>query len=206
MKYLKRVSSELEAIEGGHEEEELMLQGVRFAFRVHQVLHDWLQVDCVIGVVLMLRRPAPTGRCSLLADSTRTPCEHSRRSRRRRRCAPYSGRRGADTCGSRGPSPGPDRACGGHQCIIPHVRHPSLRQYDYFGLLLFVVKRASGGVTDEQHVLFFVILGYKSLFTFCLSLGQFLGCSINRVSRVTYALICWYLVLCFLQNIVCLAK
>ncbi|PUZ55565.1 hypothetical protein GQ55_5G222700 [Panicum hallii var. hallii] len=36
MKYLKRVSSELEAIEGGPEEEELMLQGVRFAFRVHQ--------------------------------------------------------------------------------------------------------------------------------------------------------------------------
>jgi len=37
MKYLKRVSSELELIEGGPEEEELMLQGVRFAFRVHQV-------------------------------------------------------------------------------------------------------------------------------------------------------------------------
>jgi hypothetical protein len=37
MKYLKRVSSELEAIEGGPEAEELMLQGVRFAFRVHQV-------------------------------------------------------------------------------------------------------------------------------------------------------------------------
>ncbi|KAL6615706.1 hypothetical protein ACP70R_037976 [Stipagrostis hirtigluma subsp. patula] len=36
MKYLKRVSSELEAIKGGPEEEELMLQGVRFAFRVHQ--------------------------------------------------------------------------------------------------------------------------------------------------------------------------
>ncbi|KAK3161434.1 hypothetical protein QOZ80_1BG0077040 [Eleusine coracana subsp. coracana] len=36
MKYLKRVSSELETIEGGPEEEELMLQGVRFAFRVHQ--------------------------------------------------------------------------------------------------------------------------------------------------------------------------
>jgi hypothetical protein len=39
------VSSELEAMEGGPEEEELMLQGVRFAFRVHQVLHDWLQVE-----------------------------------------------------------------------------------------------------------------------------------------------------------------
>jgi hypothetical protein len=37
MKYLKRVSSELEVIKGGPEEEELMLQGVRFAFRVHQV-------------------------------------------------------------------------------------------------------------------------------------------------------------------------
>ncbi|XP_062216760.1 protein INCREASED PETAL GROWTH ANISOTROPY 1-like [Phragmites australis] len=36
MKYLKRVSSELEAIKGGAEDEELMLQGVRFAFRVHQ--------------------------------------------------------------------------------------------------------------------------------------------------------------------------
>ncbi|XP_010925699.1 protein INCREASED PETAL GROWTH ANISOTROPY 1 isoform X2 [Elaeis guineensis] len=36
MKYMKRVSSELEAIAGGPEEEELMLQGVRFAFRVHQ--------------------------------------------------------------------------------------------------------------------------------------------------------------------------
>ncbi|KAF8726762.1 hypothetical protein HU200_019234 [Digitaria exilis] len=36
-KYLRRVSSELEAIQGGPDEEELMLQGVRFAFRVHQV-------------------------------------------------------------------------------------------------------------------------------------------------------------------------
>ena len=38
MKYMKRVSSELEANGGGSpEEEDLMLQGVRFAFRVHQV-------------------------------------------------------------------------------------------------------------------------------------------------------------------------
>ncbi|URE48639.1 chloroplast unusual positioning protein [Musa troglodytarum] len=36
MKYMKRVSSELENIAGSPEEEELMLQGVRFAFRVHQ--------------------------------------------------------------------------------------------------------------------------------------------------------------------------
>lgn len=35
MKYLKRVSAELEEV-SGLEEEELMLQGVRFAFRVHQ--------------------------------------------------------------------------------------------------------------------------------------------------------------------------
>lgn len=37
MKYMKRVSAELEAVDGGPEEEELIVQGVRFAFRVHQV-------------------------------------------------------------------------------------------------------------------------------------------------------------------------
>ncbi|KAG0499354.1 hypothetical protein HPP92_004045 [Vanilla planifolia] len=36
MKYMKRITSEIEAIAGGPEEEDLMLQGVRFAFRVHQ--------------------------------------------------------------------------------------------------------------------------------------------------------------------------
>lgn len=36
MKHLRRVSSELEAIQVGPDEEELVLQGVRFAFRVHQ--------------------------------------------------------------------------------------------------------------------------------------------------------------------------
>ncbi|PKA46043.1 Protein CHUP1, chloroplastic [Apostasia shenzhenica] len=36
MKYMRRVTSEIEAIAGGPEEEDLMLQGVRFAFRVHQ--------------------------------------------------------------------------------------------------------------------------------------------------------------------------
>ncbi|XP_042474290.1 protein CHUP1, chloroplastic-like [Zingiber officinale] len=36
MKYMKRVSTELEVIGGSSEEEELMLQCVRFAFRVHQ--------------------------------------------------------------------------------------------------------------------------------------------------------------------------
>ncbi|KAJ9136056.1 hypothetical protein P3X46_033170 [Hevea brasiliensis] len=36
MKYMKRVSAELETVGGGAEEEELIVQGVRFAFRVHQ--------------------------------------------------------------------------------------------------------------------------------------------------------------------------
>lgn len=38
MKYMKRIAAELEAMGGAQEDEELMLQGVRFAFRVHQVL------------------------------------------------------------------------------------------------------------------------------------------------------------------------
>lgn len=36
MKYMKRVSAELEAVGSGPEEEELIVQAVRFAFRVHQ--------------------------------------------------------------------------------------------------------------------------------------------------------------------------
>ncbi|GLT73567.1 hypothetical protein SLA2020_454160 [Shorea laevis] len=36
MKYMKRVSAELETVGGGPEEEELIVQCVRFAFRVHQ--------------------------------------------------------------------------------------------------------------------------------------------------------------------------
>ncbi|XP_048438256.1 protein CHUP1, chloroplastic isoform X2 [Pyrus x bretschneideri] len=36
MKYMKRVSAELEIVGGVPEEEELIVQGVRFAFRVHQ--------------------------------------------------------------------------------------------------------------------------------------------------------------------------
>lgn len=38
MKYMKRVSAALETVGGGPEEEELIVQGVRFAFRVHQVI------------------------------------------------------------------------------------------------------------------------------------------------------------------------
>lgn len=37
MKYMRRVSAELEAVGGGPEDEELIVRGVRFAFRVHQV-------------------------------------------------------------------------------------------------------------------------------------------------------------------------
>ncbi|KAB1222045.1 Protein CHUP1, chloroplastic [Morella rubra] len=36
MKYMKRVSAELETVSGGPEEEDLIVQCVRFAFRVHQ--------------------------------------------------------------------------------------------------------------------------------------------------------------------------
>ncbi|KAI3456175.1 hypothetical protein Pfo_012838 [Paulownia fortunei] len=36
MKYMKRVSAELEMVGGGPEEEELIVHGVKFAFRVHQ--------------------------------------------------------------------------------------------------------------------------------------------------------------------------
>ncbi|KAH6829148.1 Tetratricopeptide repeat superfamily protein [Perilla frutescens var. hirtella] len=36
VKYMKRVSAELEMVGGGPEEEELIVQGVKFAFRVHQ--------------------------------------------------------------------------------------------------------------------------------------------------------------------------
>ncbi|XP_057764393.1 protein CHUP1, chloroplastic-like [Salvia miltiorrhiza] len=36
VKYMKRVSGELEMVGGGPEEEELIVQGVKFAFRVHQ--------------------------------------------------------------------------------------------------------------------------------------------------------------------------
>ncbi|KAL8460642.1 hypothetical protein ACS0TY_032237 [Phlomoides rotata] len=36
VKYMKRVSGELEIVSGGAEEEELIVQGVKFAFRVHQ--------------------------------------------------------------------------------------------------------------------------------------------------------------------------
>jgi len=43
MKYMKRVSGELETSGGGGpEEEELIVQGVRFAFRVHQVNHTYM--------------------------------------------------------------------------------------------------------------------------------------------------------------------
>lgn len=52
MKYMKRVSAELETGGGGPEEEELIVQGVRFAFRVHQVKlfsqHVWYENDILL--------------------------------------------------------------------------------------------------------------------------------------------------------------
>lgn len=64
MKYMRRVSAELENVDGGPEEEELIVQGVRFAFRVHQVnaffrtclisLHCTLIVRVDYGLLLML--------------------------------------------------------------------------------------------------------------------------------------------------------
>jgi hypothetical protein len=51
MKYLRRVSSELEAIQGSPDEEELMLQGVRFAFRVHQVTTTLAHVQQYVQLI-----------------------------------------------------------------------------------------------------------------------------------------------------------
>lgn len=56
MKYMKRVCSELEMMAGSPEEEELMLQGVRFAFRVHQVL-------AAVVRYIRLARTTPLTRC-----------------------------------------------------------------------------------------------------------------------------------------------
>lgn len=39
-KHMKRVSAELEMVGGGPEEEDLIVQGVTFAYRVHQVLKN----------------------------------------------------------------------------------------------------------------------------------------------------------------------
>lgn len=59
MKYMKRVSAELENVGGGAEEEELIIQGVRFAFRVHQVaeitsLSSFLTDRCFLSLRLSL--------------------------------------------------------------------------------------------------------------------------------------------------------
>jgi hypothetical protein len=140
MKYLKRVSSELEAIEGGPEAEELMLQGVRFAFRVHQVrtflvvkkIESKLKKPCFrpISRVVLNALYVLVASCSLLVGSTWTPCEPSRSSRRRRPCAGCSDRRRAGTCGgSRGSSPGPDDRAfmREDQAVYHSIRHSSLR-------------------------------------------------------------------------------
>lgn len=54
MKYMKRVSAELETVGGGPEEEELIVQGVRFAFRVHQVI-SFFPVPIYLQQFLVLR-------------------------------------------------------------------------------------------------------------------------------------------------------
>lgn len=61
MKYMKRVSAELGMVAGGPEEEELIVQGVKFAFRVHQV-NNFGRVSfyqctfiMIISIYLMLR-------------------------------------------------------------------------------------------------------------------------------------------------------
>lgn len=54
MKYMKRVSAELETVGGGPEEEELIVQGVRFAFRVHQV-KSFFPVSIYLQQFLVLR-------------------------------------------------------------------------------------------------------------------------------------------------------
>lgn len=62
MKYMKRVSAELETVGGGPEEEELIVQGVRFAFRVHQVTVSafasffafFLLPNCILDTTLSL--------------------------------------------------------------------------------------------------------------------------------------------------------
>lgn len=56
---MKRVSAELENVGGGAEEEELIIQGVRFAFRVHQVaeitsLSSFLTDRCFLSLRLSL--------------------------------------------------------------------------------------------------------------------------------------------------------
>ncbi|KAL0730895.1 hypothetical protein Bca4012_026989 [Brassica carinata] len=54
MKYMKRVSAELEAIGGGGpEEEELIVQGVRFAFRVHQIIVVYVSTTSAFSIVIM---------------------------------------------------------------------------------------------------------------------------------------------------------
>lgn len=70
MKYMKRVSAELEivVVGVGPEEEELIVQGVRFAFRVHQVIFSF----CFILSFFIKRYSSDSCFCffSLLGDST----------------------------------------------------------------------------------------------------------------------------------------
>ena len=55
-KYMKRVASELDMLSGPEKEpirEFLALQGVRFAFRVHQVFLGWILTSLYVLVIYL---------------------------------------------------------------------------------------------------------------------------------------------------------
>lgn len=58
MKFMKRVSAELEAVGGAPEEEYLVVQGVRFAFRVHQVISTVLSTQAYNLPLSSSKRPS----------------------------------------------------------------------------------------------------------------------------------------------------
>ncbi|XP_037413361.1 protein CHUP1, chloroplastic-like [Triticum dicoccoides] len=75
-RYLERVSSELEAIKVGPDEEELMLQGVRFAFRVHQFANGF-DAD-TMRAFQELKEKASLCRFQRQKQSTRMRQQHQR--------------------------------------------------------------------------------------------------------------------------------
>jgi hypothetical protein len=106
-KYLERVSSELESIKVGPDEEELMLQGVRFAFRVHQVgVHTFFASWEIVRTNLTEFKHVVS--CSLQVVSTLTLCARSKSSKRRLQCAIFSGKGRIDICDSKYLLPGPE--------------------------------------------------------------------------------------------------
>ena len=98
MKYLRRVSSELEAIQGGPDEEDLMLQGVRFAFRVHQVTTPLAHVLIMLRSSNMFAVLNPTVLCSLQVALMVTQCEPFKISRRRLQPSSLNGKFKINMC------------------------------------------------------------------------------------------------------------